>query len=95
MVDVTADWCLTCKANKKFVLDQDDVKAALNAPNILLLQADYTQQDDVTAQYLGSFGRYGIPFNVVYGPAAPEGIVLPELLTKKAVIDALNAAAGE
>lgn len=95
VVDVTADWCLTCKANKKFVLDQADVKAALNAPNILLLQADYTQQDDVTAQYLGSFGRYGIPFNVVYGPAAPEGIVLPELLTKKAVIDALNAAAGE
>ncbi|MDI1228044.1 MAG: protein-disulfide reductase DsbD family protein [bacterium] len=95
MVDVTADWCLTCKANKKFVLEQDDVKAALNAPNILLLQADYTQQDDVTAQYLGTFGRYGIPFNVVYGPAAPEGIVLPELLTKKAVVDALNAAAGE
>lgn len=95
VVDVTADWCLTCKANKKFVLDQDDVKAALSAPNILLLQADYTQQDDVTAQYLGSFGRYGIPFNVVYGPAAPDGIVLPELLTKKAVIDALNAAAGE
>ena len=95
VVDVTADWCLTCKANKKFVLDQEDVKAALNASNILLLQADYTQQDDVTAQYLGTFGRYGIPFNVVYGPAAPEGIVLPELLTKKAVMDALNSAAGE
>ncbi len=95
MVDVTADWCLTCKANKKFVLDQDDVKVALNTPNILLLQADYTQQDDVTAQYLGTFGRYGIPFNVVYGPGAPDGIVLPELLTKKAVMDALSVAAGE
>lgn len=38
------------------------------------------------------FGRFGIPFNVVYGPGAPEGIVLPELLTADAVMDALDRA---
>ena len=46
--------------------------------------------------YLESFGRYGIPFNAVYGPGAPEGIVLPELLSSDAVLEALEqAGAGQ
>ena len=95
VVDVTADWCLTCKANKRLVMEQKDVAEALAGPEILKLQADWTHRDEAVAAYLKSFGKYGIPFNVIYGPAAPEGIVLPELLTKRAVRDALAAAAGE
>ncbi len=95
IVDVTADWCLTCKANKKLVLQKKDVVAALSAPNIVRLQADWTHRDEAIADYLRSFGKYGIPFNVVYGPAAPEGIVLPELLTTEDVMGALTEAAGE
>jgi suppressor for copper-sensitivity B len=95
IVDVTADWCLTCKANKKFVLEQKDVVAALSAENVLRLQADWTQRDETIAAYLRKYGRYGIPFNIVYGPAAPEGIILSELLTKKSVMLALAQAAGE
>ena len=95
IVDVTADWCLTCKANKKLVLDQKDIAELLAQENILKLQADWTQRDEDIAAYLRSFGKYGIPFNVVYGPGAPEGIVLPELLTKRAVTDALTNAFGE
>jgi suppressor for copper-sensitivity B len=44
---------------------------------------------------LKSFDRAGIPFNVVYGPAAPHGIVLPELLTTDAILHALDKAAGK
>jgi len=36
----------------------------------------------------------GIPLNVVYGPAAPGGLPLPELLTTRAVTEALAQAAG-
>ena len=95
VIDVTADWCLTCKANKRLVLEQDDIVDAMSGPEIVRMQADWTQKDQKIADYLASFGRYGIPFNVVYGPGAPEGIVLPELLTKRAVLDALASAAGE
>lgn len=94
-VDVTADWCLTCKANKRFVLERDSVAAALDAENVVKLQADWTQRDEGIAAYLQSYGKYGIPFNIVYGPGAPDGIVLPELLTESAVLDALSEAAGE
>lgn len=94
-VDVTADWCLTCKANKRFVLDRAEVQMELSAENVVRLQADWTQRDETIAAYLQSYGKYGIPFNIVYGPAVPQGIVLPELLTQDAVIHALSEAAGE
>ncbi|MFN7113894.1 MAG: protein-disulfide reductase DsbD family protein [Alphaproteobacteria bacterium] len=94
-IDVTADWCLTCKANKRFVLERQDVQMALSAENVVRLQADWTQRDETIAAYLQSYGKYGIPFNIVYGPGAPEGIVLPELLTQEAVLHALAEAAGE
>lgn len=95
IVDVTADWCLTCKANKKLVLQTKEIVAAISADNIVRLQADWTHRDEAIADYLRSFGKYGIPFNVVYGPRAPRGIVLPELLTQDAVLHALTEATGE
>jgi len=93
-VDVTADWCLTCKANKALVLDREPVAGALAAPGVVPMLADWTRPDESISRYLESFGRYGIPFNIVYGPGAPEGFVLPELLSSQAVLDALAQAAS-
>ena len=36
--------------------------------------------------------RFGIPFNIVYGPSAKSGIILPEILTSELVINALKNA---
>jgi suppressor for copper-sensitivity B len=92
-VDVTADWCITCQANKKLVIDQHPVSDRLEADNVVAMQADWTNPDSKIADFLGRHGRYGIPFNIVYGPGAPAGIVLPELLTTEAVTTALDQAA--
>ncbi len=91
-VDVTADWCLTCKANKALVLDRSAVSDALANADVVPMQADWTRPDPAISRYLEGFGRFGIPFNVVYGPQAPEGIVLPELLSQDAVLNALREA---
>jgi suppressor for copper-sensitivity B len=91
-VDVTADWCLTCKVNKRLVLADDRVAARLAAPDVTAMQADWTRPDEGIAAYLRDNGRFGIPFNAVYGPGAPSGIALPEILTEAAVIEALDAA---
>lgn len=91
-VDVTADWCLTCKANKALVLDRDPVASLLKSDSVTPMRADWTRPSDVIAAYLKSFGRFGIPFNVVYGPAAPEGIPLPEILSAETVSEALREA---
>ena len=92
-VDVTADWCLTCQANKRFVLSQEAVAKRINGQTVAM-EADWTRPDPAIGAYLASYGRYGIPFNIVYGPGAPGGIVLPELLTKGDVDGALDKAAG-
>lgn len=95
VVDVTADWCLTCKANKRRVFDQQEVEDAMFVPNVLLLQADWTHSDPKISSYLKEYGRAGIPFNIVYGPGAPQGIILSEWLTREDVMRALAQAAGE
>jgi suppressor for copper-sensitivity B len=92
LVDVTADWCLTCKANKFLVLDLQNMQDYLNARDVVLLKADWTKPDDDILDYLSSFGRYGIPFNIVYGPDALDGITLPELLTEESVFAAIETA---
>jgi suppressor for copper-sensitivity B len=92
-VDVTADWCITCQANKKLVIDQQPVAGRLENGSVVAMKADWTNPDPKIAEFLGRHGRYGIPFNIVYGPGAPAGIVLPELLTTEAVTSALDQAA--
>lgn len=91
-VDVTAEWCVTCKANKRLVLDRGAAAAALAGPNILALRADWTRPDEAISRFLARYGRYGVPFNIVYGPKAPQGSPLPEILTESAVLAALAEA---
>ncbi|HVJ53828.1 MAG TPA: protein-disulfide reductase DsbD domain-containing protein [Aliidongia sp.] len=93
-VDVTAGWCLTCQVNERLVLDTGPVQARLTAPGTIAMRADWTRRDALIGDYLKTYGRYGIPFNIVYGPAAPDGLPLPELLTQSAVLDALKQAKG-
>ncbi len=92
LVDVTADWCITCQVNKRLVLDKDAVRNAIADGRIVAMIADWTRPNPVIAEYLAKFGRYGIPFNIVYGPQAPDGIPLPELLTQDAVTGAVAKA---
>ncbi|GAB5388988.1 MAG: protein-disulfide reductase DsbD family protein [Alphaproteobacteria bacterium] len=91
-VDITADWCLTCKVNKKMVMDTDQVAAALTQPGHIALRGDWTRRGDDIQIFLASHGRYGIPFNIIYGPGAPDGIILNEVLTTDAVLKALEQA---
>ncbi|WP_404422582.1 protein-disulfide reductase DsbD family protein [Thalassospira australica] len=94
LVDITADWCVSCQVNKKLVLETAEITDALSADNIVLMQGDWTRPDPLISQYLAGYGRYGIPFNAVFGPKAEKGILLSELLGKKEVLDALAGATG-
>ena len=93
-VDVTADWCVTCKANKIGVLLQDPVYSALQQQNVVAMKGDWTVRSDSVTAYLQSFERYGVPFNIVYGPAAPNGIELSTILNSEDVLDAIQQAKG-
>ena len=93
LVDVTAAWCLTCKVNELAVLGRPPVAARLGAGGVVAMRADWTRPDPAVTALLQRFGRYGVPMDVVFGPGAPDGILLSELLTPEAVTVALNRAA--
>jgi thiol:disulfide interchange protein DsbD len=95
-VDFTADWCLTCQANKRIAIDIPSVRAKLKQTNAVALLGDYTRiPDDITAE-LNRFGRAGVPLVLVY-PKNPDAspAVLPEVLTPGIVLDALDRATQE
>ncbi|GIX10025.1 protein-disulfide reductase DsbD [Elioraea sp.] len=94
LVDITAEWCITCQVNKALVLERGAVAELLRAGAVGMMRGDWTRPDPAITAYLARHGRVGIPFNAVYGPAAPEGIALPEILTESTVLDAVARAGG-
>lgn len=87
-VDVTAEWCFTCKINKTLVLDSDAVGEAFAEHEVTAMRADWTSPDARIARFLGEFGRSGIPFYVLYRPDGTTH-VFSEILSTREVIDAL------
>jgi suppressor for copper-sensitivity B len=78
--------------NERLVLGQEPVASALRGAQVVAMRADWTRPDAEIAQYLQSFGRYGIPFYAVYGPHAPQGLPLPEIVTPDQVTNAIHKA---
>lgn len=91
-IDVTADWCLTCAANEPLVLNTSEIQGLLSQDDVVAMQADWTKGDENITAFLRRFGKFGVPFYVVYGPARPDGLPLPEVLTTQIVLDAVKKA---
>ncbi|QDK20739.1 DUF255 domain-containing protein [Leclercia adecarboxylata] len=92
LVDITADWCLNCRVNEVLVLHRPEVIAALNRDDVVLLQGNWSQPSAEIEQFLRRYGASGIPFNAIFGPAIPQGHVLPSLLSKDALLTTLTRA---
>jgi thiol:disulfide interchange protein DsbD len=87
-IDFTAAWCLSCQVNERVVLKSEDVEKQLAEHHFTLLRADWTQYDPGITAQLASLNRSGVPTYVIY-PAKGEADVLPELLTKDAVLQGI------
>jgi len=90
LVDITADWCLTCKLNKFTIFNDSYLDQEIKKGNIKFVQGDWTLPDQDILEFLGENKKYGIPFNIVYGPKYIQGIILPEILTRKSIMNAIE-----
>jgi thiol:disulfide interchange protein DsbD len=93
LVDFTADWCLTCQANKASSIEIESVRKKLKEMNAVTLLGDYTRKSPAIRDELKRFGQAGVPLVLVYSKqstAKPE--ILPALLTPGIVLDALDRA---
>ena len=89
-IDITADWCVTCKVNKLLVLNSREFKDIAKNNKLILMRGDWTKPDNQITQFLQKANRYGIPFNAIYNIEHPEGIIFSELLTITAIKDAIQ-----
>ena len=90
-VDLTADWCITCKANEAVAINRDSVQNFAKENDIALVKGDWTKNDPRITEYLESFGRNGVPLYVVYSSdPSVEPKILPQILTEELVLDAMR-----
>ncbi|HBN89446.1 MAG TPA: thiol:disulfide interchange protein [Rheinheimera sp.] len=88
LVNMTADWCITCLVNERVALSSDSTKAALALYDVTYLKGDWTLRDAAITEYLRLYQRDGVPLYVLYWPGQqPE--VLPQILTPDTVPQAL------
>ena len=90
-VDVTADWCITCKLNERVALADRAVVAAFASNGVATLRADWTRQDPAITRILEANGRAGVPLYLFYPRPGRQGdraaaIVLPQILTATTIL---------
>ena len=92
VINITASWCSTCKFNEFRVLKNKEILQLLKSKNIIPLQGDISKPNPEIMKFLEKYNRFGVPFNAVFGPMAPEGIITSEFLSKDELIKAINKA---
>lgn len=93
-VNMTADWCITCKVNERLVFKDKHVEEYFLQNKITKLKGDWTRRDSRITAFLDRFQRAGVPFYVVFSDKYPMGKPLNELMTVDSLIgdirDSLN-----
>ena len=70
MLDYYADWCVSCKELERYTFSDRGVQAALE--DVLLLQADVTENDAADQALLEHFGLFGPPAILFFDRDARE-----------------------
>ena len=92
-VDMTADWCITCKANEHAVLDTPAFRDVLNRTGAVYMKGDWTDVNPMIEAFLQQYKSPGVPLYVVFPKNGGAGKQLPNVLTASIVEKALNEAA--
>ena len=92
-VDMTADWCVTCKANEHTVLDGDAFQALLKRTGTVYMKGDWTDVNPTISAFLEQYHSPGVPLYVVFPKNGGPGHALPTVLTESLVEDAVSEAA--
>lgn len=91
-IDYTAKWCFTCQVNKRVYKDAA-LQKLIADKQIVLLKADWTNEDPRITKALSDLGKAAVPVNVLYLPGKADPVILPELLSVNNVSDAFRQVA--
>jgi thiol:disulfide interchange protein len=88
-VNLTADWCLTCKFNERAAIGTQAVREAMARRGVVSLVGDWTRSDPAITAVLQRFHRAGVPLYLLYGPTG-DPVVLPQVLTPAAMVQEIE-----
>ncbi|MDN3649733.1 protein-disulfide reductase DsbD [Reinekea marina] len=80
-IDVTAAWCITCKANERVALSGDRFNQLVKEEGVVLVKADWTNPSPAVDKLIEGFNRDGVPLYAYYHKGASEALVLPQILS--------------
>ena len=83
LVEIRADWCMTCQANNVFIFHRFNLQRWEELYNLKFIQVDWTNYNEKILNYMSRYGRKGLPFYILYTPYMREGMVLPEIFTNE------------
>ena len=89
-VDFDAAWCITCKVNAAVAIDTPEVKAVFEKHHVRYLKGDWTNEDPAITRKLSAYGRSGVPLYLLYKDSENKAVVLPQILTKNIILDAVE-----
>jgi thiol:disulfide interchange protein DsbD len=92
-VDMTADWCVTCKANEHTVLNTEAFRALLQRTGAVYMKGDWTDVNPTISAFLQQYHSPGVPLYVVFPRNGGPGKQLSTVLTSSLVERALSEAA--
>ena len=86
----------SCQVNEKAVLQDRKVEQEFLRRHYVLLRADWTRYDPEITNELAHVGRSGVPtYVIISGTGQTASHVLPELLTRGVVLDAIRQTGTE
>lgn len=83
LVNLTADWCVTCKLNEVAVFERPRIREALQSENVVALLGDWTNGDPGITDYMAKYGRNSVPVYLLYVKGAREPKILSQILSVK------------
>ncbi|MGR3951933.1 MAG: protein-disulfide reductase DsbD family protein [Chlamydia sp.] len=86
LVEVTAKWCLLCQTNR-LAFFSNELQKAFQEEKIVLLIADWTNQNEEITSFLREHGRNSVPTTLYFVSEKEKPKVLPELLTTSALLE--------
>lgn len=92
-VDMTADWCVTCKANEHTVLNTQAFRDLLQRTGAVYMKGDWTDVNPSISAFLQQYHSPGVPLYVVFPKKGGSGKQLSTVLTSSMVEQALTEAA--
>ena len=89
-INMTADWCITCKVTEKQLLTTEAVDQLFESYGVIRMTGDWTRYDPFITEYLNVFDRVGVPLYVVNHPAM-DPIVLSQFPSFEELEKAIKA----